>query len=69
MGNYGSVMLDTKLLLNKLHDWRVLHVPRRGNFVAYNLAKLALSLNHECLWFESFPSCINEFVFDEQDLL
>ncbi|KAE7997643.1 hypothetical protein FH972_002259 [Carpinus fangiana] len=59
---FGMVINDTKALLSSFISWRVGHIKREGNVVAYKLAKMGLICNAVNLWREAFPTCIHEAV-------
>ncbi|XP_059429145.1 uncharacterized protein LOC132162954 [Corylus avellana] len=48
-GRCGTLINDTKLLLQNVDQWSFCHVKSTGNVAAYRLAKLAISLNEERL--------------------
>jgi ribonuclease HI len=66
LGCDGPVLNDIKSLLQSFNTWKVTHVNRGANGAAHSLARLALSGEMECIWFENFPPFVLEIVSVEQ---
>jgi hypothetical protein len=49
-GRYGSLINESKQLLENFQQWTIVHVPRTCNAVAHKLAKLALTCCYELIW-------------------
>jgi hypothetical protein len=56
------VLNDANFQLGLFQEHTVYHVGRELNKAAYALAKLALSLGHNRIWREDFPSCLDALV-------
>lgn len=59
---YGSIIMETHLLLESYQFWMVNHIRREGNMVAHRLAKFAVT--HQChhVWIDVCPSFVLEVV-------
>jgi hypothetical protein len=68
-GNLGNLIGKTRLLLRSFDCWSVNHVNREGNKVAHTLAKYAVSHPQNCVWFQSYPSCLSGYVLSESIML
>ena len=62
----GSVLNDIKTLLHNFNTWKVTYINRRANWAAHSLARLALSVRGDHIWFENFPLSVQEIVSAEQ---
>jgi hypothetical protein len=51
---YGSMVNETKFLLNSILDWKVGHIKRSGNVAAHKLAKYGLSITGDHLWRDAY---------------
>ncbi|KAK2642672.1 hypothetical protein Ddye_024435 [Dipteronia dyeriana] len=40
-------------------------VPQKANVVTHTLAKMALSINHDRFWMETFPSCVERLIVED----
>jgi hypothetical protein len=67
--SYGHLVEGTKQLLNMANKWEAKHVRRFGNTAAHLLAHFALSCNAQQSWYFECPSCIQETILVEQDLI
>jgi hypothetical protein len=67
--SYGHLVEGTKQLLNMANNWEAKHVRRFGNTAAHLLAHFALSCNAQQSWYFECPSCIQETILVEQDLI
>jgi ribonuclease HI len=61
-GRYGTLINDSKLLLQQVHVWKACHVKRSANEATHRLAKLALTMCEERLWRENYPLCVQDVV-------
>lgn len=53
---YGTLIKDTKALLNQNHLWQVSFIHRKGNQAAHEMAKIGTkSILLQKLWFYDFP--------------
>jgi ribonuclease HI len=68
-GRYRHLVDDAKLLLNRACQWKATHVKRTGNEVAHRLAKYALTCNEELIWHFECPSCIQDVIVSDLQLL
>ena len=57
---YGTMINNTKVLLDSLQEWKVSHARRTANVAAHLLAKHGLTVDAECMWQFDFPV----FLFD-----
>jgi hypothetical protein len=60
-GRNGTLIKDSKLLLQQVHVWKACHVKRSANETTHRLAKLALRCE-ERLWREDYPLCVQDVV-------
>jgi ribonuclease HI len=65
-GRDGSVLNDIKTLLQNFNTWKVIHVNRGANGAAHSVARMALSVVGDHIWFENFPLSVQEIVGAEQ---
>lgn len=56
------IINDAKMLLDRVHQWRVRHVRREANGAAHCLAKRALSCTEEEIWRGTVPDCIHQII-------
>lgn len=63
---FGSIIMETRLLLQSFEFYSVTHIRREGSRAAHCLAKFALA--HKChhVWIDVCPSFILEVVCYEQ---
>ncbi|KAK2653789.1 hypothetical protein Ddye_013645 [Dipteronia dyeriana] len=59
------VCSDTVSRLSDGSISRVYYVPRRTNIVAHSLAKLAITVDYDRFWVESFPDCVRHCIHDD----
>ncbi|KAK4840523.1 hypothetical protein QYF36_010958 [Acer negundo] len=59
VGSTISLILSS---LEKALGCVVSHISRKGNLVAHNLAKLALSLVKDSCWLDAYPPCVEQLV-------
>jgi hypothetical protein len=62
----GPILNDIKTLLQNFNTQKVTHVNREANGAAHNLAKFALSVGGDQVWYANFPSSMQEIVCVEQ---
>jgi hypothetical protein len=67
--SYCHLVEGTKLLLDMGDNWEARHVRRSENTAAHTLAQYALSCNTQQVWFMECPSCIQEIILVEQELI
>jgi len=63
---FGSIIMETRLLLQSFQFYSVSHIRREGNRAAHCLAKFAIA--HKChhVWIDVCPSFILEVVCSQQ---
>ena len=66
LGRKRPVLNDIKTLLQSFNTWKVTHVNRGTNGAAHTLARLVLSGGEDRIWFENFPTSVQEIVSVEQ---
>jgi hypothetical protein len=67
--SYGQLVEGAKLLLNMGDQWEAMHVHRFGNTAAHSLAQFALNCNVQQSWYLECPTCIQEIILVEQELI
>jgi hypothetical protein len=64
--SFGHLIADTRHLLGGFHFYKIQHVQRSANQVAYLIAKGALQIPSDVSWMEVCPPFIHSFVMAEQ---
>jgi hypothetical protein len=60
--SYGHLINDVKTLLHVIPQWEIHHVRRYSNIAVHRMAKMALTIWEDCLWVDSIPKYIQDFV-------
>ncbi|XP_062108714.1 uncharacterized protein LOC133819465 [Humulus lupulus] len=61
----GYIIRDILAYCNSFHSISFTFCPRMANSVAHSLAKFALSLSNDFVWWPGYPECINVVIQDD----
>jgi ribonuclease HI len=64
--SFGHLIANTRHLLGRFHSYKIQHVQRSANQVAYLIAKGAFKISSDVSWMEVCPPFIHSFVVAEQ---